>query len=95
MRALFLILIVGGALAIGKVFLFPKAAGESEGKLIRNSEGTKKKEAKSGDKPPVKVDVLLAHRESVENFITVPGTVLPNESVELKAELSGRLNYLL
>ncbi|GAA4465545.1 efflux RND transporter periplasmic adaptor subunit [Nibrella saemangeumensis] len=95
MRALLLILIVGGALIIGKLFLLPKASGESKGKLILGPEEAKKKESKSGDKPPVKVDVLLVHKESVENFITIPGTVLPNESVELKAELSGRLNYLI
>lgn len=95
MRALFLILIVGGALAIGKVFLLPKTSGESKSKLIRGPEESRKKDAKTGDKPSAKVDVLLAHTQLVENFITIPGTVLPNESVELKAEMSGRLNYLI
>ncbi|GAA4395576.1 efflux RND transporter periplasmic adaptor subunit [Nibrella viscosa] len=94
MRAFLLFLFLGAALAVGKVFLLPKATGESKTKLIRPA-GETSKETKAADKPPVRVEVLLAHTQAVENVITLPGTVLPNESVDLKAELAGRLNYLL
>jgi len=56
--------------------------------------GHGKKEDKSKDKPPVKVDVIIAGDEEFPKTVEVNGTVLSNEMVELHPEVSGRLIYL-
>jgi len=58
-----------------------------------------KSKSKQGDnksKPnqPVIVDVLIAEKESINDIIEANGTVIPNEYVELRPEVSGRLIYL-
>ena len=58
-----------------------------------------KSKSKQGDnksKPnhPVIVDVLIAEKESINDIIEANGTVIPNEFVELRPEVSGRLIYL-
>ena len=57
---------------------------------------SKPKEGQSKVKPnqPVIVDVLIAEKESINNLIEANGTVIPNEYVELRPEVSGRLIYL-
>jgi len=56
----------------------------------------KSKEGQNKAKPnqPVIVDVLIAEKESINNLIEANGTVIPNEYVELRPEVSGRLIYL-
>jgi len=44
--------------------------------------------------PPVIVDIIIAEKESIKNVIEANGTVLANEFVELRPEVSGRLVYL-
>ncbi|QEC70217.1 efflux RND transporter periplasmic adaptor subunit [Panacibacter ginsenosidivorans] len=44
--------------------------------------------------PPVEVDVIVAAGENISNSIEVNGTVVANESAELRPEISGRLTYL-
>src|SRR6185436_10620937 len=44
--------------------------------------------------PSVIVDVIIAEKEPVSNVIEANGTVLANEYVELRPEVSGRLIYL-
>ncbi|MEO5562316.1 MAG: efflux RND transporter periplasmic adaptor subunit [Chitinophagaceae bacterium] len=44
--------------------------------------------------PPTVVDVIVAHSQPVDNTIEANGTVIANESVELRPEVSGRLIYL-
>lgn len=44
--------------------------------------------------PPTQVDVIIAAAESISNTIEVNGTVIANESAELRPEISGRLTYL-
>jgi membrane fusion protein, multidrug efflux system len=56
--------------------------------------GDVKKDDKLKDKPPVKVDVIIAGIEDIPKNIEVNGTVLSNEMVELHPEISGRLIYL-
>lgn len=46
------------------------------------------------EKPPVKVDVLIAEISISENFIEVNGNVLAEESVDLYPEVSGRVVQL-
>lgn len=57
---------------------------------------SKPKEGGNNAKPnqPVIVDVLIAEKESINNLIEANGTVIPNEYVELRSEVSGRLIYL-
>ena len=43
---------------------------------------------------PVVVDVIIAEKEPVADFIEASGTIIPNEFVELRSEVSGRLIYL-
>jgi membrane fusion protein (multidrug efflux system) len=45
-------------------------------------------------KAPVEVDVIIAGAENIISSLEVNGTVLSNEMVELRPEISGRLIYL-
>jgi len=56
-----------------------------------NSKG---KEQAVKEKPPVMVDVIVAGSEAVASSLEVNGTVVSNEMVELRPEISGRLTYL-
>ncbi|MEP7141352.1 MAG: efflux RND transporter periplasmic adaptor subunit [Ferruginibacter sp.] len=44
--------------------------------------------------PPVVVDIIIAEKEPISNVIEANGTVIANEYVELRPEVSGRLIYL-
>jgi membrane fusion protein (multidrug efflux system) len=44
--------------------------------------------------PPTIVDVMVATLQPVTNIVEASGTVIANESVELRPEVSGRLTYL-
>ena len=44
--------------------------------------------------PPVIVDVIIATPEPINDVIEANGTVIPDEYVELRPEVSGRLTYL-
>src|SRR6476661_4098548 len=44
--------------------------------------------------PPTIVDVIIAASQPVTNVIEANGTIIANESVELRPEVSGRLVYL-
>jgi membrane fusion protein (multidrug efflux system) len=46
------------------------------------------------EKPPVMVEVIVASAEDVASSLEVNGSVLSNEMVELRPEISGRLVYL-
>jgi membrane fusion protein, multidrug efflux system len=46
------------------------------------------------ENPPIVVDVMIASPEAVVNLVEANGTVVANESVELRPEVSGRLTYL-
>jgi membrane fusion protein (multidrug efflux system) len=84
MRTILLIGVVILALVLGKLYVFPKSeAGKVEG----GAGGTGKVKAASG----IPVNVYVVGRESLENQIFASGTVLPNEEVNLMAEISGRL----
>ena len=56
--------------------------------------GHRKIDEKLKDKPPVKVDVIIAGNVEFPKSVEVNGTVLSNEMVELHPEVSGRLIYL-
>jgi len=85
------ILILGGiilALVLGKLFLFPKSDDE-KGEQVKGSASPAKGSKGSGGAVPV--EVYLAKMEKIDNILYAPGTVVPNEEVELKAEMAGRL----
>ncbi len=57
--------------------------------------GSKKSELKtSKPNPPVVVDVIIAEPGRVSNIIEANGSVVANEYLELRPEVSGRLSYL-
>jgi membrane fusion protein (multidrug efflux system) len=51
-------------------------------------------EKKIAEKPPIVVDVVIAGSENISSNLEVNGSVLSNEMVELRPEVSGRLIYL-
>ena len=55
---------------------------------------SKIKDTAAKGKPPVGVEVIIAGSEAVASDLEVNGTVLSNEMVELRPEISGRLTYL-
>ncbi len=48
----------------------------------------------AGQQPPVLVDVILASYQPLTNTIEANGSVVANETTELRPEVSGRLTYL-
>lgn len=55
---------------------------------------SKNKELAPKEKQSVMVEVIIAGAENVTSSLEVNGTVLSNEMVELRPEISGRLTYL-
>jgi membrane fusion protein, multidrug efflux system len=55
---------------------------------------SKNKELAPKEKPAVMVEVIVAGSENVTSSLEVNGSVLSNEMVELRPEISGRLTYL-
>jgi membrane fusion protein, multidrug efflux system len=49
---------------------------------------------KQRENPPTQVDVMVASLHPINNTLEANGTVIANESVELRPEVSGRLTYL-
>jgi membrane fusion protein, multidrug efflux system len=49
---------------------------------------------KPKETPPTAVDVMIAAAQPVTNIVEANGTVIANETVELRPEVSGRLTYL-
>lgn len=75
------------ALVLGKLFIFSKP-GEGKGSDAKKGGDAKNAKPSGGAVP---VNVFIVGRESIENQIFASGTVLPNEEVNLMAEISGRL----
>jgi len=85
MRTILLIGVLILALVIGKLFVFSKPGEAKE--TGKAAEGNKS--VKSGNAIPVNVYVI--ERQSLDNQIFASGTVVPNEEVNLMAEISGRI----
>ncbi|WP_020595881.1 efflux RND transporter periplasmic adaptor subunit [Spirosoma panaciterrae] len=95
MRTFFILALLVGALTLGKVYFFPKPDTKTSGGSPSGVSGKGETKGKSGDKTPtIPVEIYLARTEKLTNVLAVSGTVLPNEIVELKAEVSGRLMQL-
>lgn len=54
----------------------------------------KKETPKAKDNPPVSVDVLIAGVSSVTGSVEANGSVVANETVEIRPEINGRVTYL-
>lgn len=55
---------------------------------------SKKTTERPRDTGPTVVDVIIAKSQPVSNVVEANGTVIANESVDLRPEVSGRLTYL-
>lgn len=89
MRPILILVGIIISLIIGKLFLFPGSDEGGGGK--EKVSGGNAKGAKGGGGAAVPVDVYAAVLERVDNRLYASGTVVPNEEVELKAEIAGRL----
>ncbi|WP_342087793.1 efflux RND transporter periplasmic adaptor subunit [Dyadobacter sp. OTU695] len=87
MRTIMLVAGIIVALVLGKLFIFSKP-GEGKGSDAKKGGDAKNAKSSGGAVP---VNVFIVGRESIENQIFASGTVLPNEEVNLMAEISGRL----
>lgn len=87
MRTVILIGAIIIVLVLGKIYVFPKSESEKSG----GSGGGGKGEGKSAGSAAIPVNVYVVGMETIDNQIFASGTVLPNEEVNLMAEISGRL----
>ncbi|OIN57525.1 efflux RND transporter periplasmic adaptor subunit [Arsenicibacter rosenii] len=95
MRTFVILFLLIGALVLGKIFFFPKPEGKPKDGTGGGGSGKGGDKGKSAEKSPtIPVSIYLAKTEKFDNTLAVSGTVLPNEVVELKAEVSGRLMQL-
>jgi membrane fusion protein, multidrug efflux system len=65
--------------------------------ILASCGGDKKKvtvTTQTQQQPPVIVDVIIAGYQALNNTIEANGTVVANETTELRPEVSGRLTYL-
>jgi membrane fusion protein (multidrug efflux system) len=88
MRTILLIGVVIIVLVVGKLFVFSKTKSDKPDVAGGKKEGAGKT---TGGGSGVPVNVFVVGRESIENQIFASGTVIPNEEVNLMAEISGRL----
>jgi membrane fusion protein (multidrug efflux system) len=51
--------------------------------------------ARGGGPPNVAVDVMLVKTEKLDNKIQSTGTIMANEEVELRSEVSGKISRIL
>ena len=87
MRTIMLVAGIIVALVLGKLFIFSKP-GDGKGSDAKKGGETKNAKSSGGAVP---VNVFIVGNESIENQIFASGTVVPNEEVNLMAEISGRL----
>lgn len=62
--------------------------------LVQCKSKVDKKSDSPKETPPVLVDIMIAEKQPISNLIEANGTVIANEFVELRPEVSGRLTYL-
>jgi membrane fusion protein (multidrug efflux system) len=84
MRPLLLIGIVIVALTLLKVFVIDAPAQKDKA-------GSKAGKSMAKATSKLAVDIYVAKEEDTDNTVFASGTVVPNEEVELKSEVSGRL----
>ena len=87
MRTVILIGAIVIVLVLGKIYVFPKSESSKSGGETKGG----KSAGKSAGSSAIPVHVYVVGMETIDNQIFASGTVLPNEEVNLMAEISGRL----
>lgn len=77
-----ILLIVGIIAVLAIIYFYPRSA-ENMGP------GSSSTSASSGDAQALPVNVVILKKETLNNQLSVTGTILPNESVSLRSEISG------
>jgi membrane fusion protein (multidrug efflux system) len=63
--------------------------------LLTTACKSKKEETlKPNTPPPASVDIIIASKQNISNFIEANGSVVANEYVDIHPEVSGRLTFL-
>ena len=81
------ILIIAIALVLAVIFIYPRwdqYMGKSDEAGTTASSG-----GPQGSGQPIPVNVVEIRPERLENNLSVTGTIIPNESVDLRSEISG------
>ncbi|MBC7425715.1 MAG: efflux RND transporter periplasmic adaptor subunit [Bacteroidia bacterium] len=89
-KTIIIIAVIIGALLLVKHFFFPVPDEGASGKGPSNAVG------KDG-KPPVQtalVSVFVVKAQSLDNNLFATGTIMPNETVELRPEISGKVTAI-
>ena len=81
-------LIVGIVLIIAIAFFYPRVDLKEEGGSSSNAGNG------GGGNQPLPVNVVKLERETLRNQLSVTGTILPNESVSLRSEISGLVTQI-
>ncbi|GAA0877634.1 efflux RND transporter periplasmic adaptor subunit [Algoriphagus jejuensis] len=76
-------LIVGIVLIVAIAFFYPRLDLKEEGGSSSTSSSS------GGSSQPLPVNVVKLQKETLRNQLQVTGTILPNESVSLRSEISG------
>jgi membrane fusion protein (multidrug efflux system) len=88
-----ILVIIGILLIVVVSFLYPRFGNQNEGGApAPASPGA----GPGGGGQPIPVNVIQLKKETLSNQLQVSGTILPNESVDLKPEISGlvtRINF--
>jgi membrane fusion protein, multidrug efflux system len=78
-----LLLLLGILVLVAIAYFYPRWSGQQESAPSGAGPGA------GGPMDPLPVTVIKLKKESLSNQLQVSGTVLPNESVEIKPEISG------
>jgi len=62
--------------------------------VLTSCGGEDEKNSKNGPSGPMAVDYIIAKHQSIEQNISIPGTVVPYENVEVFSEISGRVKKI-
>ncbi len=76
-------LVLGIILLLAVAFFYPRLGTQPAG------EGAAPAGQKGGDAEPLVVNVIQLKKETLNNQLQVSGTILPNESVDIKPEING------
>ena len=88
-----ILVIIGILLIVVVSFLYPRFGNQNEGGAPAP---TGPGAGPGGGGQPIPVNVIQLKKETLSNQLQVSGTILPNESVDLKPEISGlvtRINF--
>lgn len=79
-----LFLVFGIILLLAAAYFYPRLGAQSEGSAPPSSGANG-----GGNREPLAVNVIQLKKETLNNQLQVSGTILPNESVDIKPEING------